>query len=528
MASKKPIDLTERLTRTVAKVSDQVVSDPVLPTRMTVTLEQLRAYDRNPRRTANPMYADLKDSIRNRGLQQPPRITRRPGAEHYMIMDGGNTRLQILEELWAETQDPQFFSIDCMFHPWVSEEHVLSGHLIENDMRGDIKLIERATGAKQWIAMLELETGESISQSEAARRMTAAGWKIDQSNLSVLMYAVNHLVEHLPLLLWGGAGTPLVKEIRRCEKAYRDYWDSLVANGEQPSVEFEKVWAETLQEFDDEERFAMEDWRRTLDIRISDVMDESWTAVGAEVEAILRGAKPSGVKSENRVYGKNAETVAAGETVELESGAALDPGASESGKNTREPAEPVSKPRETGAVVRALPTKKVAPNLRDYQIEAWTAVNAILERLSLEQFLVPTFDWTHHEGPTGIGFILNPVPLDRLGPGGPIRYYTYLQSIFLGIVSSIRLDEAKQYLYTVIDMALMGANKSSDEQLQAINSILREVVSLNYQRTTPLLKTNKRHGESLFMTYVSQLEAAIQGMRVLTDNKLEELFVIKH
>src|SRR5690606_12551806 len=180
MATKKPIDLTERLTRTVAKVSDQAVSDPVLPTRMTVTLEQLRAYDRNPRQTVNPMYADLKDSIRNRGLQQPPRITRRPGAEHYMIMDGGNTRLQILDELWQETQDPQFFSIDCMFHPWVSEEHVLSGHLIENDMRGDIKLIERATGAKQWIAMLEEQAGQPISQREAARLMTEAGWKMDQ------------------------------------------------------------------------------------------------------------------------------------------------------------------------------------------------------------------------------------------------------------------------------------------------------------------------------------------------------------
>lgn len=524
MASKKPIDLTERLTRTVPKVTEVAVSDPVLPTRMTVTLEQLVPYDRNPRQSANPMYADLKDSIRNRGIQQPPRITRRPGAEYYMIMDGGNTRLQILDELWRETQDAKFFTIDCMFHPWVSEEHVLSGHLIENDMRGDIKLIERATGAKQWIAMLEEKVG-AISLRESARLMTEAGWKMDPGNLTVLLYAIDHLVEHIPLMLWGGSGVGFVKEIRRCEKAFKEYWDSLVANGENPSCEFSSIWTETLQEFDDEERFDMEDWRRTLSIRVGDAMDESWTAVAAEVEAILQGEKPSGIKSDNRVYKRAQVDARSAHEPEHSSGEIA-----ETGHMTRESEESANSTHETETArslphVGSVPTKKPAQSIRSFQIDAWTAANAILVKLQLEQFLVATYDRETHEGPTGIGFELNAI--QSLGAGAPIRYYTYLQSVFVAMVMSFKSDDAKQYLYGVIDMGMFGHEKPHEEQVKFLNALFREIIGLNFQRTTPHAKTNKRHGEALFMNYVSQLETAIQGLRVLTDNKLEDLFVVQ-
>ena len=41
---------------------------PPLPCRMTLTLDDVIAYDRNPRRTVNPNYESCKESIRNRGL----------------------------------------------------------------------------------------------------------------------------------------------------------------------------------------------------------------------------------------------------------------------------------------------------------------------------------------------------------------------------------------------------------------------------------------------------------------------------
>src|SRR5690606_23254430 len=94
--------------------------------------------------------------IRHRGLDHAPNITRRSPDEPYMIKDGGNTRLEILHELYQETGDERFYRIDCMFHPWVDEEDAIAGHLVENDMRGGMLLIERALAAKTWKAMLEI------------------------------------------------------------------------------------------------------------------------------------------------------------------------------------------------------------------------------------------------------------------------------------------------------------------------------------------------------------------------------------
>ena len=81
------------------------VADPIVDTPMLVTLEQLRPYEHNPRFLRNPLYDDLKDSIRERGLDQPPPISRRPGETYFIIRNGGNTRLAILGELWQETRD---------------------------------------------------------------------------------------------------------------------------------------------------------------------------------------------------------------------------------------------------------------------------------------------------------------------------------------------------------------------------------------------------------------------------------------
>ena len=59
--------------------SAATLSDPIADTPMVVTLDQLRPYDHDPRVTRNPAYEDIKASIRERGLDAPPAITRRSG-----------------------------------------------------------------------------------------------------------------------------------------------------------------------------------------------------------------------------------------------------------------------------------------------------------------------------------------------------------------------------------------------------------------------------------------------------------------
>jgi hypothetical protein len=148
------------------------LSDPIADTPMVVTLDQLRPYDHDPRVTRNPAYEDIKASIRERGLDAPPAITRRPGEPHYIIRNGGNTRLAILRELWSETKDERFFRIPCLFRPWPQRGEVvmLTGHLAENELRGGLSFIERALGVEKAREFYEQEmgrdSGQPLSQSE--------------------------------------------------------------------------------------------------------------------------------------------------------------------------------------------------------------------------------------------------------------------------------------------------------------------------------------------------------------------------
>lgn len=68
--------------------------------------------------TRNPNFEIIKESIRRRGLDHKPNITQRPGEPYYIIADGGNTRIQALKELFTETQDQRFWSIECLYKPW--------------------------------------------------------------------------------------------------------------------------------------------------------------------------------------------------------------------------------------------------------------------------------------------------------------------------------------------------------------------------------------------------------------------------
>ena len=70
---------------------------------------RINFYERNPRRSENPEYDRIKASILVSGMDQPLLITMRPGDDDYVVQAGGNTRLQILQELYESTGDERFF-----------------------------------------------------------------------------------------------------------------------------------------------------------------------------------------------------------------------------------------------------------------------------------------------------------------------------------------------------------------------------------------------------------------------------------
>ena len=231
--------------------STSALSDPIADTPMVVTLDQLRPYDHDPRKKRNPAYEDIKASIRERGLDAAPAITRRPGEDHYIIRNGGNTRLAILRELWSETKDERFFRISCLFRPWPSRGEVvmLTGHLAENELRGGLTFIERALGVEKAREFYEQESGAALSQSELARRLAADGFPVQQSHISRMNDAVRYLLPAIPTVLYGGLGRHQVERLSVMRKACMLAWERY-AKGHTLVQDFDDFFQEVLSQFD--------------------------------------------------------------------------------------------------------------------------------------------------------------------------------------------------------------------------------------------------------------------------------------
>ncbi|HEP9537195.1 TPA: hypothetical protein VDV74_006237 [Pseudomonas aeruginosa] len=227
------------------------LSDPIADTPMVVTLDQLRPYDHDPRVKRNPLYEEIKASIRERGLDAAPAITRRPGESHYIIRNGGNTRLAILRELWTETKDTRFFRISCLFRPWPERGEIISltGHLAENELHGGLTFIERALGIEKARELYESETGKPLSQSELSRRLAADGYPIQQSYISRMQDAVRHLLPAVPNLLYGGLGRHQVERLCTLRNASARIWAQHAKN-RQLSLDFDTFFQELLAPFD--------------------------------------------------------------------------------------------------------------------------------------------------------------------------------------------------------------------------------------------------------------------------------------
>ena len=231
--------------------SATTLSDPIADTPMVVTLDQLRPYDHDPRKKRNPVYEEIKASIRERGLDAAPAITRRPGDDHYIIRNGGNTRLAILRELWSETKEERFFRVSCLFRPWPERGEIvaLTGHLAENELRGGLTFIERALGVEKAREFYELESGSTLSQSELARRLAADGYPVQQSHISRMADAVRYLLPSIPTVLYAGLGRHQVERLSVMRKACERTW-AHYAKGRSLVQDFDEFFQEVLSQFD--------------------------------------------------------------------------------------------------------------------------------------------------------------------------------------------------------------------------------------------------------------------------------------
>lgn len=268
-------------------VSDAVPSDPVIPTRIVVTLDQIVAYADNPRQTRNPMYDEIKESIRNRGLDHAPNVTRKNPTDPYMIKDGGNTRLQILRELFEETGDESFYRLDVMFHPWKNQLDMLIGHAVENEMRGNMIFIERALHAKKIKHEIEKQGDSAISVNSLAKHITALGWSVNQSNLGQMFYAEETLLDVIPEAMWSGIGVDRVKKIRKLLDVCRTYWEAVSTHDEGV---FDEIWKQVFSALDGD-GFDLFKAEYELCGAMAQRLDGPVMSVTAQIQGLLEGMK---------------------------------------------------------------------------------------------------------------------------------------------------------------------------------------------------------------------------------------------
>ncbi|THF64815.1 hypothetical protein E6C76_12300 [Pseudothauera nasutitermitis] len=266
--------------------SATALSDPIADTPMVVTLDQLRPYDHDPRVKRNPAYEEIKASIRERGLDAAPAITRRPGEPHYIIRNGGNTRLAILRELWAEMKDERFFRVPCMFRPWPERGEIvaLTGHLAENELRGGLTFIERALGIQKAQALYEQESGKPLSQSELARRLTTDGLPVQQSHISRMQDAVQYLLPAIPTVLYGGLGRRQVERIAVLRRACERVWERR-ALAKHLTVDFATLFQDVLTQFDTKpEEFSTRRVQDELIGQMSELLQADYDTLSLEVD----------------------------------------------------------------------------------------------------------------------------------------------------------------------------------------------------------------------------------------------------
>jgi ParB family protein of integrating conjugative element (PFGI_1 class) len=169
--------------------------DDIDGARILVPVMQVQTYDRNPRRTINPKFDEIKESIRAVGLLTPFNITRRPGEAHFIVCGGGNTRLVILQQLFQEGY-AQFERVELTFKAWRGDADAIAGHIGENDQRGEMCFWDRAVGVMDIKVALEAASGNpgnSLSLRQFEAELKRLGLSVALANISLMKFALEWL-----------------------------------------------------------------------------------------------------------------------------------------------------------------------------------------------------------------------------------------------------------------------------------------------------------------------------------------------
>lgn len=391
--------------RTLLQTSEtDQMSDPVK-----TNINRIQPYERNPRHGGNPEYDRIKDSIRHNGLDQPLVITQRPDCSDYVVHSGGNTRLIILKELFAETGEARFGEILCVITPWKGESSVVLAHLRENDLRGNLIFIDRARAledARQLLAE-ELDV-RSLTQRQFEQELCKAGYRLNRPGLSLMTYAVQTLSELIPVALDGGLGRDPVRGIRALDRAGRLLWRRYCTGGERA---FESVFATLCRRYDGAE------WdnailQAALETEIADSSESNLQTVRVAFEAALNNEEivipdfvplkaPPPRLTVRQAPGDSPEDELSSRDDEIDHqsdddvAVVLIPPAGMSGT----PSDPEMGPEQLSMAI----DDEVPNDLKSLRARAWALAARIAQRNGIGELVEPASD-------NGLGYVLRDVP----------------------------------------------------------------------------------------------------------------------
>lgn len=251
-----------------AKEPSSAPAVPIMPTSempMVLTLDEMAPNPDNPRTTRNPKYDEIKESIRARGLDTVPKMTKNPDipGSPYIFSDGGNTRYAILRELYEETRDEHFYRFHVLFKPWPGRLKCLLGHLAENDVRGDLTFIDRALGVRKARTIHEETLGRVVTLRELSELLKLEGYPIHNSMISRMEHTVEFLYPYMPGLLTSGLGKHQVEQLLSLRACIEKVW-KLHSTEIESESDVNSVFGEVCRQFDDPDLYSFEMFRDEL------------------------------------------------------------------------------------------------------------------------------------------------------------------------------------------------------------------------------------------------------------------------
>ena len=246
-------------------------------------ISQIKPFPRNPRRSPHPARERIKASIRENGLDHALAVTQRPGTADYVLTAGGNTRLEVLVELYAETRDPRFAQIPCALTSWPGDVEILLAHVRENDLRDELSFIDKARAVLECKALLDAERDEPLSQQALSEALMQHGYGLSQSMISQFTYAVERLLPVIPMALENGLGRPQVQRIRHLDRSASRLWASC---GLDTELGYDEAFLTLCRRYDGLD-WSFDDLEEALAVEIAEGADRGIQAVRLDLRSAV-------------------------------------------------------------------------------------------------------------------------------------------------------------------------------------------------------------------------------------------------